>query len=210
MPLSTPQPRRSQRPSPRGALPTWVAPVLFGAGVVAAFTLAMPAPRAPAPPPALPVVQVNDEDFGPLLADGAPAPDFEAPRLHGAPVRLAALKGRVVLLDFWATWCPPCRAELPWLTALAARYEAQGLTLVALSQDEPPDQRALVTDYVQKLPALAPWVALGNHDLGRVFGAADLPTLYLLDRQGRVLASAVGSQPEAAVRAAVERALAEP
>ncbi len=204
-----------RRPHPRGALPTWVAPLLFGLGVVAAFALATPAqraaPAAPPPRPALPIAPVDDEDFGPLLEPGAMAPDFEVERLEGGTVRLSALRGKVVLLDFWATWCPPCRAEMPWLVRLGTAYEGRGLALVALSQDNPPDQRALVADYARTVvPGLGRFAALGNHDVGRVYGAESLPTLYLLDRTGRILDVAVGSRPEAAVRAAVERALAVP
>jgi thiol-disulfide isomerase/thioredoxin len=188
-----------------------VAPLLFALGVIAAFALAIPsAPPPPPPRPVLPLVPVDDEDFGPLLAAGAQAPDFEVERLGGGSVRLSSLQGRVVLLDFWATWCPPCRAEMPWLVRLGASYESRGLTLVALSQDNPPDQRALVARYAEEVPGLARFAALGTHDVGRVYGAESLPTLYLLDRKGRVVDIAVGSRPEAAVRAAVDRALAAP
>jgi len=205
-------PPRSRRPAPRGALPTWVAPLLFALGVVAAFALAMPGsrPAPPAPPPRLPTVPVDDEDFGPVLAAGTLAPDFEVPRLEGGTVRLSALRGRVVLLDFWATWCPPCRAEMPWLVQLGAAYEARGLTLLAMSQDNPPDQQALVAEYARGLPGLGRFAALGSHDVGRVYGAESLPTLYLIDRAGRIADVAVGSRPEAAVRTAVDRMLAAP
>jgi thiol-disulfide isomerase/thioredoxin len=188
-----------------------VAPLLFALGLVAAFALALPStPARPPPPPVLPVVAVDDEDFGPVLAAGVQAPDFEVERLEGGTVRLSSLRGRVVLLDFWATWCPPCRAEMPWLTALGTRYEARGLSLVALSQDNPPDQRELVQAYAKQLPGLGRFAALGTHEVGRVYGAESLPTLYLLDRTGRIVDVAVGSRPEAAVREAVERALAAP
>jgi thioredoxin-like negative regulator of GroEL len=99
---------------------------------------------------------------------------------------------------------------MPWLVRLGASLEPKGLSLVALSQDNPPDQRALVAEYAQGLPGLARVAALGTHEVGRVYGAESLPTLYLLDRRGRVVDIAVGSRPEAAVRAAVERALAAP
>ena len=189
------------------AVPRWVAPAILSLGVVLAFALA--SPRAPptvaAREPSAPVSEPGE--FGPLLQPGSQAPNFAVERLEGGTIDLSALRGRVVLLDFWATWCPPCRAELPWLVPLVKRYESRGLAFVALSQDNPGEQRAEVSRFAAELPGFSRYAALGTPRVGRDFGAESLPTLYLIDRSGRVLASKVGAAQESEVALAIEHAL---
>jgi thiol-disulfide isomerase/thioredoxin len=143
---------------------------------------------------------------GPHLAHGTPAPDFDVERLVGGRLRLSALRGRVVLLDFWATWCPPCRAELPWLMKLARRYEARGLAFVAMNQDED-GQRLLAARFASELSGIERFITLGGPAVGAPFRVDGLPTLYLIDRQGKVFASAEGRLTEEAVTAVIEQAL---
>jgi thiol-disulfide isomerase/thioredoxin len=142
----------------------------------------------------------------PHLARGEPAPDFRVERLQGGQLQLSALRGKVVVLDFWATWCPPCRAELPWLLRLAHRYEDRGLFLVAMNQDEGP-QRLLAAQFAQELPGIERYITFGGPAVGVPYRVDGLPTMYVLDRQGRVFASAEGRLTEAEVDAAVQRAL---
>jgi thiol-disulfide isomerase/thioredoxin len=137
------------------------------------------------------------------------APDFALPTLGGDTVQLRALRGRVVLVDFWATWCPPCRAEMPWLVALAAKLEPQGVSFVAISEDDPPGQVPLVTQFAAEVPGLARFAVLGNPDIEAQYGVQNLPSLFLLDRQGQVATSWVGAAQEADVAAAIARVAAE-
>jgi thiol-disulfide isomerase/thioredoxin len=141
------------------------------------------------------------------LAPGTRAPDVTVERLSGGTLSLSSLKGKVVIIDFWASWCPPCRAELPWLVKLAQRNEARGVFFVAMNQDEAP-QRSLASSVTGDVPGLDRFVTLGGPAVGALFHVDGLPTLYLLDRQGRVFASAEGRLTEAALSDALDRALA--
>jgi thiol-disulfide isomerase/thioredoxin len=148
----------------------------------------------------------NAEPPAPHLSRGAPAPDFTVDRLMGGKLQLSSLRGRVVVLDFWATWCPPCRAELPWLLQLAQREQSRGVFFVAMNQDET-DQRALAAQFAGELPGIERFITFGGPAVGGPFHVDGLPTLYVIDRQGRVFASAEGRLTEASVTAIVEQAL---
>ncbi len=142
----------------------------------------------------------------PLLARGERAPDAAVERLEGGRLQLSALKGKVVVLDFWATWCPPCREELPWLLRLARRLEPRGVFFVALNRDDEA-QRELASAFAGQLPGLGRHVALATPEVADRFHVDGLPTLYILDREGRVFAAAEGRLTEEAVAAALEQAL---
>jgi thiol-disulfide isomerase/thioredoxin len=116
------------------------------------------------------------------LAVGKPAPDLTSSDLDGKPVRLANLKGRVVLLDVWATWCGPCRKMIPDQRKLVERLKKKPFTLVSISVDE---KRETVVEFLNKEPM--PWVHWFNGTDGRI--VADLnvgfyPTIYVLDEKG--------------------------
>ncbi|MFZ5442490.1 MAG: TlpA family protein disulfide reductase [Myxococcota bacterium] len=142
-----------------------------------------------------------------LLPPGSAAPDFSLERASGGKLSLSNLRGRVVLVDFWATWCPPCRAELPWLVKLAKKYEAQGLWLVAVNQDRADEQRALYAGFAPEVPGLSTWAVFGTDAVKDAWKVDGMPTLYLLDRSGRVVAAHEGRLTEAQVTQAVEQAL---
>ena len=143
----------------------------------------------------------------PPAASGPTAPDFDYPRLDGTRVRLSGLRGRVVLVDFWATWCPPCRAEMPFLVQTAKRLEGRGVSLVAISEDDPPAQEPEVTGFARQTPGLDRFAVLGDPDVERRYGVQSMPTLFIVDRAGRVAASFVGRGSEAEVLAALEKVL---
>jgi thiol-disulfide isomerase/thioredoxin len=119
-----------------------------------------------------------------------PAPDFTLPTLSGVPIRLAELRGKVVLLNFWATWCVPCRTEMPALEALYQRYKDHGLDVLAVNLDLL--STAGVAAFLQEVGVtfrvgLDP--AWSTAQAYRVFG---LPTTYLIDRTGHVVVREVG------------------
>lgn len=122
--------------------------------------------------------------------DRKPAPDFALPNASGAIIHLSDSKGKVVLLDFWASWCGPCRTETPWLIALSEKYKSQGLAVLGVSMD---DSWTPVKPYVAR--ASVPYtILLGNDSLTASFGKLDaLPVAYFLDRQGRIAATHVGA-----------------
>ncbi|MBK7861830.1 MAG: TlpA family protein disulfide reductase [Archangiaceae bacterium] len=94
------------------------------------------------------------------LKVGSEAPPFDFEQLDGTRVASASLKGKVVLLDFWATWCPPCREEMPWLVDLGREYGPKGVRFVAASRDDEDEWRPLVSEYAKKqVPGLEAYAA---------------------------------------------------
>jgi thiol-disulfide isomerase/thioredoxin len=145
---------------------------------------------------------------GKLLPVGSPAPAFSARAVDGGTVTLASLAGRVVLVDFWATWCPPCVEEMPYLISTVKAYEAQGVTLVAVSNDDLDEQAAAVAQFLERMPQLSPYAVYGTPPLGASYLVRSLPTLYVIDRHGQVSAARAGQPSEAELRGWIEAALA--
>jgi thiol-disulfide isomerase/thioredoxin len=136
-------------------------------------------------------------------------PPFSLERLQGGRLTLAELRGRVVVIDFWATWCPPCRAEMPWLVEMAKKLESRGVAFVAISEDDPPGQVPLVTEFAQQVKGLERFAVLGDPDIESQFGVESLPTLFIVDRQGRLVTRLVGAGDESAVVALIEKLAAQ-
>jgi len=133
--------------------------------------------------------------------------DFTFPTLDGPSWTLSRHRGRVVLLNFWATWCPPCQAETPALVRVAAEYRAQGLDVVgvAMDQDSMNTVPAFVADYHIPYPILLP---KPFSPLTAV--VQSVPTTFLIDRRGRVAQAYVGEVDEGSLRRELERLLQEP
>jgi thiol-disulfide isomerase/thioredoxin len=143
-----------------------------------------------------------------MASDGTAAPPLKLQRYEKGTLSLADLEGKVVMLDFWATWCAPCQAEMPALVKLAKEYEGKGLVFVAASRDDMPDAPLFVQEFVQsRLPELSPYVVFAPDELAAIFQVTALPTLYFLDRQGRVVDAQRGMLSESALRQRIERAL---
>lgn len=143
-----------------------------------------------------------------LVPDGASTPSFVLQKHEGGELKLEDFRGQVVMLDFWATWCPPCREEMPALVKLAKEYESQGLVFVAASRDDGPSAPKLVESFIRShLPELKPYVAYAGDDMARAFQVSALPTLYFLDREGKVMDAQRGAMSEDAIRRRIERAL---
>ncbi len=145
--------------------------------------------------------------FGsPTEAAGRGAPrDFSLPALDGRTWSLASHRGEVVLVNFWATWCPPCRMETPALVALKNRYKSRPFEIVGISMDD--DESTVgpfAKQYAINYPILLP---SGPQTFGDDVSA--LPTTILVDRQGRVARQYVGMISERAVAADIEQLLAE-
>jgi cytochrome c-type biogenesis protein len=134
------------------------------------------------------------------------APDVEFQTLAGKPFRLKELQGQVVLLNFWATYCIPCREEIPALNALQHELQPQGLKIVGASLDDSADG---VNAYQQEVAKFEYEVLLGGSDAKVKFQQSVLPTTYLIDRQGRIRQKIIGARDKAAWEAAVKPLLAE-
>jgi len=159
---------------------------------------------------------VRRRDF--LLAPGAAAAVLRA-QAGLTPVDEAgyrklveAGRGKVLLVDFWATWCVPCRVELPVLVKLEARYRARGLKLMTVSCDEP-EQEADAVRFLRQVKVTGSAYIKSTADDDRFITAVDpkwsgaLPALFLYDRQGRRAGSFVGETDKAAVEAALVKLL---
>ena len=130
---------------------------------------------------------------GPSLRPGSPAPGFSLPVPGGAEVSLARLRGRVVFVNFWATWCAPCREEAPSLERLYKSLSAEGFELLGISIDSESDG-AVVEAFRREYGLTFP-IPVDPHK--RVYGAyqaSGVPETFLVDREGRVLERFVGPQ----------------
>ncbi len=140
---------------------------------------------------------------------GQPAPDFRVFSLTGQPLSITGLKGSVVILDFWATWCPPCRESIPFLAGLYRKYGKQGLQIVGMNVDEG-SERSLKA-FVQEKRIPYQIVSAGNR-IQDAYGIRALPVLFLIDKRGIVQEQFMGFSDNAGqlIEALVKKQLATP
>jgi thiol-disulfide isomerase/thioredoxin len=148
-------------------------------------------------------VSVNAKSAGsirkPDTAAGTPEPDVTFKDLDGKDVRLDAYKGRVVLVNFWATWCEPCQVEIPWLIEMQQKYSSKGFTILGVDVDDEDNKEvsAFVSKEVfnvngQKLPMNYP-ILRGNDAVADKFGGLlGYPTSFLISRDGRIVKKVQG------------------
>src|SRR4051794_37484552 len=135
---------------------------------------------------------------------GAAAPDFTRNDIAGKTLHLADYHGRVVVLNFWATWCTPCIAEMPKFSAWQKLYGARGLQVIGISMD---DELAPVKRFLAKHPVSYD-IVLGDTKLAESFGGVlGLPLTYVLDTQGRIVARYEGAADLASIEARVKTLL---
>ncbi len=121
-----------------------------------------------------------------------PAPDFDLPVLSGDSATLETYKGEFVLLNFWATWCPPCLEEMPYIEEVYQKYKDRGFTVVAISSDE--EGETAVAPFIEKLSLTFPVLLDTDKAVSSVYGAHNLPMSFILNRDGEVIAGAVGER----------------
>jgi cytochrome c biogenesis protein CcmG/thiol:disulfide interchange protein DsbE len=120
----------------------------------------------------------------------AAAPGFSLPDLDGRSIELANYRGKVVLLDFWATWCAPCRDEIPHFVEFQSTYGGQGLQVIGLSMD---DSAKPVLPFYKEFKMNYP-VAMGTTQVAEAYGGIlGLPVTFLIDRDGKIAAKHVGA-----------------
>lgn len=118
------------------------------------------------------------------------APSFSLKDSNGASVSLAEYKGKVVLLNFWATWCGPCKMEIPWFIEFEQQFKDRGFAVIGVSMDE--DGWDIVRPYLQE-KKINYRILLGNDQIATLYGGVEsLPTTFLLDRDGKIAATHVG------------------
>jgi len=122
--------------------------------------------------------------------DATMAPEFDLLGLDGEPVKLSDSSGKIRLIDFWATWCAPCREEIPMLNELQASYGERGFQIVAIAEEEQEVIRDFVEEYGVEYLNL-----VGTEDISEAYGVLGLPAAYLLDGEGRVMETFLGPKP---------------
>ena len=121
-----------------------------------------------------------------------PAPAFDLGKLEGGQSTLDTYKGKYVLLNFWATWCPPCLEEMPTMEAAYQKFQDRGFTVVAISSDEEGEEA--INPFIEKLGVTFPILLDPDKAVSSVYGALNLPLSFILDRDGMVIAGSVGER----------------
>lgn len=138
------------------------------------------------------------------------APDFELPDLHGRMHRLSALRGKVVFLNLWTTWCPPCRKEMPSMQRLYDRLPPRDFAMLAVSQDEA--GAAVVTPFVAEMGLSFPVLIDREARVSGRYGVTGYPETFIIDRQGQVVKHVIGPEEwtSDAIVAYIEHLIAQP
>lgn len=119
-----------------------------------------------------------------------PAPEFSVSRLNGdGQINLADLKGKVIYLDFWATWCPPCRKSFPWMEEMHARYKEDGLAIVAISVD---GKQELAEKFVRETRASFITAIDSDKITAKEYKLRAMPSSYLIGRDGKIISTHLG------------------
>jgi len=134
---------------------------------------------------------------------GKPAPDLHLTDIHGNQISLAELKGKIVLLDFWTTWCPPCRADASSVEKLNKKYGGKNLAIIGISVDE---DRATVEDYLKKHPHDYSVVLSSENQLPRPYQIGEFPTYMVIGADGIVKSAEAGDQGFGKLRKDLEKA----
>lgn len=127
-------------------------------------------------------------------AEKITAPAWELNDLDGKQIKLSDFKGKVVILNFWATWCAPCRVEIPGFVALQKKYGDKGLAMIGVSVDEQgPD---VVKEFVKQFQMTYP-VVIGNEKIVEAYGGIDgIPTTFVIDREGQIVGKHIGYEDQ--------------
>jgi peroxiredoxin len=143
---------------------------------------------------------------------GANAPDFELQSLDGRIVKLSNLRGKAVVVNFWATWCQPCKLEMPWFEELHQHYRSQGLEMIGINTDDYVSSKDSVRDEVAKFAkdlGVSYTILRGKESVVDAFGGAQfLPITFYIDRQGKIIANVTGIKGKDEIEQTIKKALA--
>jgi len=146
---------------------------------------------------------------------GKPAPNFTLEDLNGKKVSLADFKGKALLINFWATWCAPCKIETPWMVELRNQYAPQGFEILGVSmddldRDDPQklsSEKKEIAAFVQKMQMPYP-VLIGGDSISKPYGGLDdLPTSFFVDRNGTVVDAQLGLTSKDEIEAKIKKSL---
>jgi peroxiredoxin len=141
----------------------------------------------------------------PRLTQSSLAPDFSLESLDGSSVRLSDLRGKAVLLNFWATWCGPCKIEMPWFVDLQKQYGSQGLQIVGVAMDDASKED--IGKFAKDMGVNYP-ILIGKESVGDQYGGVPaLPETFLISRDGKIVDKIIGLRGKADIEEAVRKAL---
>ncbi|HEX6802378.1 MAG TPA: TlpA disulfide reductase family protein [Terriglobales bacterium] len=137
---------------------------------------------------------------------GQAAPDFSLASLDGKTLKLSDFRGKAVLLNFWATWCEPCKIEMPWFVELQKKYGPQGLQIVGVAMDDSGNQE--IADFAKKMNVNYP-IVIGKESVGDQYGGIPyLPSTFYIDRDGKVVDRIFGLVSRSEIESDIQKALA--
>jgi thiol-disulfide isomerase/thioredoxin len=138
---------------------------------------------------------------------GKPAPDFTLESLDGKNIQLSGYKGQAVLLNFWATWCGPCKIEMPWFVELQKEYGPQGLQIVGVAMDDASKED--IAKFAKEMDINYP-ILIGKEAVGNDYGGVNvLPTTFFIDRDGKIVAREFGLQSRSLFVDNIKKSLAQ-
>jgi peroxiredoxin len=141
----------------------------------------------------------------PRLTQSTVAPDFSLESLDGKTMRLSDLRGKAVLLNFWATWCGPCKIEMPWFVDLQNQYASQGLQIVGVAMDDASKED--IGKFAKDMGVNYP-ILIGKESVGDQYGGVPaLPETFLIGRDGKVVDKIIGLKGKAEIEDAIKKAL---
>ena len=141
------------------------------------------------------------------LKAGSTAPDFELKTLDGKPVKLSDYRGKAVLLNFWATWCGPCKVETPWLVDFYKQYQPQGLEIVGVAMDSGPKE---IPDFVKEMN-INYTIVEGTENVSDAYGGLDgYPVNFFIDRNGKIVDVVLGLRGQSDLEDYIKKTLAVP
>jgi thiol-disulfide isomerase/thioredoxin len=140
-----------------------------------------------------------------IVMKASPAPDFTLESLDGKSVRLSDLRGKAVLLNFWATWCGPCKIETPWLVELQNQYGSQGLQVIGIAMDD--SGKDEIAKFAKDMGDNYP-VLLGKEAVGDAYGGVPaLPESFFIGRDGKIVDKIIGLKGKAEIEDSIKKAL---
>jgi peroxiredoxin len=152
--------------------------------------------------------RIRNRHTSALVGDvrGLPAPDFELNSLDGKRIKLSDYRGKAVLLNFWATWCSPCKVEMPWFVDLQKKYGDDGLVILGVAMDDSDTPK--IAQFASEMGVNYP-VLLGTDKVSEEYGDVEfLPTSFYIDREGRIVGKGTGLLGRGEIEENVRKALA--
>src|ERR1700723_2779829 len=143
--------------------------------------------------------------FAPRLTQSSLAPDFSLESLDGKTVRLSDLRGKAVLLNFWATWCGPCKIEMPWFVELQNQYASQGFQIIGVAMDEASKED--IGKFAKDMGVNYP-ILIGKEAVGDQYGGVPaLPETFVIGRDGKIVDKILGLRGKAEIEDSIKKAL---